>query len=219
LSSCTSGGSSSLPSPTVSWRGQTSKRGRKLDPTYSDANVANRNAKVGHGGDRERSLNERQIPNVRGVRVPVSTGYDPVERNWRASRNGRVSDLPPETPTVTIRNFIIAVGRESRAHERRIDTEATELLTFTVPCTCGSASPSRGSRLYLSCADTHAPGVGGSALLLEAHRHVVQRRSVRPRLPPPLRSSQRSASASAQKAPQRHAHADHRHLHGNRYTD
>jgi hypothetical protein len=34
----------------------------------------------------------------RGVRVHVSTGYNPVEGNRRASRNGRVSDLPPETP-------------------------------------------------------------------------------------------------------------------------
>jgi hypothetical protein len=37
-----------------------------------------------------------------------------VEGNRRPSRNGPVSDLPPETPNVTIRNFFIAVG-EARA--------------------------------------------------------------------------------------------------------
>jgi hypothetical protein len=61
-------------------------------------------------GDRERSLNEGQIPNVRVVRVALGTGYHRVEGNRRASRNGRVSDLPPETATVTIRNFCVAVG-------------------------------------------------------------------------------------------------------------
>jgi hypothetical protein len=55
-------------------------------------------------GDRNWPLNEAHRPNFRGVRVHVSTGYNPGERNRRASRNGRVSDLPPETPTVTIRD-------------------------------------------------------------------------------------------------------------------
>jgi hypothetical protein len=50
-----------------------------------------------------------QIPNFRGARVHVSTRYNPGEGNRRASRNGRASDLPPETPTVTIRGFSIAV--------------------------------------------------------------------------------------------------------------
>jgi hypothetical protein len=55
-------------------------------------------AKVWHGA----TENDGQIPNVRGVRERVSTGYHRVEGNRRASRNGRVSDLPPETtPHVT----------------------------------------------------------------------------------------------------------------------
>ena len=45
---------------------------------------------------------EGQIPNVRGVGVQVGTGYHRVEGGRRASRNGRVSDLPPEIPNVTI---------------------------------------------------------------------------------------------------------------------
>ena len=44
--------------------------------------------------DRNWSLNEGQTPNVRGVHVHASTGYDRVEGNRRASRNGRVGDLP-----------------------------------------------------------------------------------------------------------------------------
>jgi hypothetical protein len=47
--------------------------------------------------------------NFRGVRVHVSTGYNRVKRNRRASRKGLVSALPPEIPNVTIRNFCIAV--------------------------------------------------------------------------------------------------------------
>ena len=56
-------------------------------------------------------MNEGRIPNlhVRVVRVHVSTGYSRVEGNRRTSRNGRVSDLPPEIPHVTIRNSFIAV--------------------------------------------------------------------------------------------------------------
>jgi hypothetical protein len=57
-------------------------------------------------GDRERSLNDGQIPNTRAVRVHVSTGYNRAEGNRRASRNGRVSDLPRNR--VTIRNCFIA---------------------------------------------------------------------------------------------------------------
>ena len=49
-------------------------------------------------------MNEGQIPNFRGVRVHVSTGYNLGERAWRI-----VSDLPPELPNVTIRDFFIAV--------------------------------------------------------------------------------------------------------------
>ena len=42
---------------------------------------------------------EGQIPNLRGVAEHVSTGYNRVEGNLRASRNGLMSDLPPEIPT------------------------------------------------------------------------------------------------------------------------
>ena len=42
-------------------------------------------------------MNEGHIPNFRGVRVRASTGYNPVEGNRRASRNGRVSALPHVT--------------------------------------------------------------------------------------------------------------------------
>jgi hypothetical protein len=48
----------------------------------------------GTGHDRKWPLNEGQIPNVRGVRAHASTGYNRVEGNRRASRNGRVSELP-----------------------------------------------------------------------------------------------------------------------------
>jgi hypothetical protein len=51
--------------------------------------------------DRKWSWNERQSPNVRGVRVALGTGYNRVEGNRRASRNSLMSDLPPKT-----RNFL-----------------------------------------------------------------------------------------------------------------
>jgi hypothetical protein len=49
------------------------------------------------GTGRQKPLNEGQIPNLRGVRVALGTGYDPGEGNRRAARNGLVSHLPPET--------------------------------------------------------------------------------------------------------------------------
>jgi hypothetical protein len=49
-------------------------------------------------------LNDGQIPNRRVVHAHESTGYSPEEGN------GRVSDFPAEIPTVTIRNFCIAVA-------------------------------------------------------------------------------------------------------------
>ena len=49
---------------------------------------------VGFGTARQKTaLNEAQIPNFRGVRVHVSSGYFHVEGNRRASRNG---DSPPD---------------------------------------------------------------------------------------------------------------------------
>jgi hypothetical protein len=44
-------------------------------------------------------MNDGQIPNVRAVRVALGTGYNRVERNRRASRNGRVSCSPPRNPS------------------------------------------------------------------------------------------------------------------------
>jgi hypothetical protein len=43
-----------------------------------------------------RCLNEGPIPNTRVERVALGTGYTRVEGNRRASRNGRVSNPPPE---------------------------------------------------------------------------------------------------------------------------
>jgi hypothetical protein len=55
-------------------------------------------------GHRKWSLNDGKPPNfLRVVRVALGTGYDHVEGYRRAWRNGRVSDLPPENPYVTIR--------------------------------------------------------------------------------------------------------------------
>jgi hypothetical protein len=51
-------------------------------------------------------INDVQSPHFRGVCVHVSTGYNRVEGSQRASRNGLVSDLPPEIPPVTIRTFL-----------------------------------------------------------------------------------------------------------------
>jgi transcription factor IIIB subunit 2 len=51
----------------------------------SDARVANRNLRFGHGGDRKWRLNDGQIPNVRGMRVARGTGYNRVKENRRAS--------------------------------------------------------------------------------------------------------------------------------------
>jgi hypothetical protein len=78
---------------------------------YSDAKVANRNVSVLARGDSEWSLNDGHIPNPNVVGVALGTGYHRVEGNRRASRNGPVSDLPPESPHVTIRNFCIALWR------------------------------------------------------------------------------------------------------------
>jgi hypothetical protein len=64
---------------------------------------------VWHGATEKGSLNDGQIPNFRGVRVHVSTVYNRVEGNRRASRNGRVSDLPPEIPNVTIRKLFTSL--------------------------------------------------------------------------------------------------------------
>jgi hypothetical protein len=69
--------------------------------------------------DRKRSLDDGQIPNPNDVRVDRGTGYRRVEGNRRASRNGPVSDLPPEV-TIRFCNFFTAVGTaRARAWRRR----------------------------------------------------------------------------------------------------
>jgi hypothetical protein len=57
--------------------------------------VANRYLSLGLARrDREWSLNDGRIPNPDVVRVAAGTGYNRVEVNRRASRNGRVSSRP-----------------------------------------------------------------------------------------------------------------------------
>jgi hypothetical protein len=75
---------------------------------YSDEKAVNRNSKVWR--DREQVLHDGHSQNPNVVRVAFGTGYHRVEGNQRASRNDLVSALPPEIPTVTIRNCVIAVG-------------------------------------------------------------------------------------------------------------
>jgi hypothetical protein len=64
-------------------------------------------------------LNDGRIANVRVVRVHVSTRYNRGQGNRRASRNNPVSDLPPETPHVTIRHFCTAVSQRPSSSESR----------------------------------------------------------------------------------------------------
>jgi hypothetical protein len=79
---------------------------------------------LGFGSARQKvPLNAGQIPNFRGVRVALGAGYSRAEGNRRASRNGRVSDLPPEIRKGTIRRLFITVrksgagvGRVGRAY-------------------------------------------------------------------------------------------------------
>ena len=62
-------------------------------------------------GDRKWPLNDGQIPNSRGVRVHVSTGLHSFRGDSAgvAKRSHLVSDLPPDTPDVTIRNFFASL--------------------------------------------------------------------------------------------------------------
>jgi hypothetical protein len=66
--------------------------------------------------------------NTRAVRVHVSTGYNRVEGNRRASRNGLVSDLPPEILSITIR--CIAETRGSGSASERAGTATTRLRLY-----------------------------------------------------------------------------------------
>jgi hypothetical protein len=89
-------------------------------------------------------LNDGQIPNVRAVRVHVSTGYNRVEGNRRASRNGLVSDLPREVLNVTVRNFVHCCI--TRLLDCQIVNRYSLLPTLTFPL---SDCPS------VSCLQTH----------------------------------------------------------------
>jgi hypothetical protein len=92
--------------------------------------VANRrNTSVGARRDRRWSLNERQTPHVRGVRVALGTGYHPGEGNRRASRNSREL-IPTRIPNVPIRNFCIAVWSREREWTRWTHTGGGKTPAF-----------------------------------------------------------------------------------------
>jgi hypothetical protein len=70
-------------------------------------------------GDRSWPLNDGQIPNSRGVRVHVSTGYNRVEGNRRAPRNGRVSCSPTRNPLRFATLFIAVTLPHPSGHTTR----------------------------------------------------------------------------------------------------
>jgi hypothetical protein len=76
-------------------------------------------------------LNDGRIPNTRVARVAPGTGYNRVEGNRRASRNGRVSDLPPEIPNATISNFCIAVTQWETQWETHAEPQAERRRWWT----------------------------------------------------------------------------------------
>jgi hypothetical protein len=143
--------------------------------------VANRSGRVGHGADRNGPLNEGQISqNCRGVRVSLGAGFDRVEGNRRASRDGPVSDLPPEIPNVRFVTFSIAVrgwtcgsGRVSGARPHALLLAAPNLV----------ASHSRSSMIdslasstypYRRCPPTaHGGSAAASRLNSSLHRPGV----------------------------------------------
>jgi hypothetical protein len=96
---------------------------------HSDENVANRKGGVWARGDRNRSLNDGRIPNVRVVRAHASTGYNPVEANRRASRNGLVSEIP----IVTIRNFSHGAGSTRRRARRTTSGRCRNGRSWAIP--------------------------------------------------------------------------------------
>jgi hypothetical protein len=55
-------------------------------------------------------LNEGQRKHCCDVREALGTGYNRVEGNRRASRNGRASDLPPEIPPLRFATFSSLYG-------------------------------------------------------------------------------------------------------------
>jgi hypothetical protein len=62
-------------------------------------------------GRQKRVLDDGHYPKLSRCTCTCEYGERWLEGNRRASRNGRVSDLPPEIPNVTIRTFCIAVRR------------------------------------------------------------------------------------------------------------
>jgi hypothetical protein len=78
-------------------RGAPQKCGTPNPETQHSEQHKLRIVRVWHGVTENGSLNDGQIPHFRIARVQASTRYNRAEGNRRASRNGLVSDLPPET--------------------------------------------------------------------------------------------------------------------------
>jgi hypothetical protein len=110
-------------------------------------------------------LNDGQIPNPNGVRVAPGTGYHRVEGNQRESRNGPVSDLPPEIPKVTSRNFCVTVGFASSVAGWNCTTDASRMAaappSLTAPNKSTHQTPHRVSTGALRGAGSSARGAGG----------------------------------------------------------
>lgn len=73
--------------------------GKLSDSTCAVRKFANRTLRVWHGAGQEMPLDDVRIPNVRGVRAALGSGYTHARGIGRTSRNGRESDRPPETAT------------------------------------------------------------------------------------------------------------------------
>jgi hypothetical protein len=83
-------------------------------------------------GDRKWPLDDGQPSDSRGVRVHASTGYNRVEGNRRASRNGLVSDLPPEILTFRFATFASLYHSPPRQIQRRYAPSIC-IADFSVP--------------------------------------------------------------------------------------
>jgi hypothetical protein len=78
----------------------------RLEVRTAMKQVANRNAKVGHGGDRERPLNDGHNPNLRGVSVHASYGLQSCRGKSAGVAKRPRERSPTRNPSVTFRNFI-----------------------------------------------------------------------------------------------------------------
>jgi hypothetical protein len=158
--------------------------------------VANRNTEGLARRERKWSLNEGQIPNSRGVRVGLGTGYNPDERNRRASRNSRVSSSPTRIPNVTIRDFLTA-GRQPepapphpqhinsylhpcalRSTPRRPLSTSRETVKYTTEKTAACApapAAAASARSALALARSHAAYEKGSACAGDLPETVSER--------------------------------------------